>query len=171
MNTVQKSKQTEPDHPISFGGSRALGLCRTGWIAFSPKPRCPAHTEYPMFVDIGQSDGLNAWLHTRPDKIKALEKLTLNAVEKESSHECPVLSKTPVSPNPTDNSLDSWRSPRDSNYLKLDLHRLVLAVTGWHHKSPASVVQKVHRPKQISDTRCRKLDRLSPDQSVPAWGR
>lgn len=120
---------------------------------------------------IGQSDGLNAWLHTRPDKIKALEKLTLNAVEKESSHECPVFSKTPVSPNPTDSSLDSWRSPWDSNYLKLDLHRLVLAVTGWHHKSPASVMQKVHRPKQISDTRGRKLDRLSPDQSVPVWGR
>lgn len=73
---------------------------------------------------IGQSDDLKAWLHTRPDKIKAPEKLTLSVVEKESSHEYPVLSKTPVSLKPTDNSLDSWRSPQDSNYLKLDR-------TGW----------------------------------------
>lgn len=58
-----------------------------------------------------------------------------------------MLPETPVSPNPTDNSLDSWRSPQDSNYRKLDLGWLVLVIAGGHHRRPASVVGKVHRPK------------------------
>lgn len=71
----------------------------------------------------------------------------LNGLSESPPWSTAVLPRMPVLPNTADNSLDSWKSPQDSSYLKLDLHWPVLVVTRWHHKRPASIMQNVHRLK------------------------